>query len=190
MQAVFFFHAFRDHGCKAGWAGKAGGCAGVHLLWSCLRISSRSGPRRSLVTETWAVISFELPHESYKAEKPQILYFFFLYNWTALFFPSFLEVVFHIGLVVGNPSRYGARAAVHLFGGRMPGSAAEDLVLLSDCSYSTYLSWSVDFAWRLWEPVFSHDSDISGVRMGWKYPVADVLVHKLCLHSWCGLTLK
>lgn len=64
---------------------------------------------------TWPVISFELPHESYKTGKPQILYFFsFLYDPTELFFPSFLEVVFHIGLVVGNPSRYGARAALCL----------------------------------------------------------------------------
>lgn len=80
---------------------------------------SQGGPGGHL-SETWAVISFELPHESYKAEKPQILFFSFLFiffllcNQIELFFPSFLEVVFHFGLVVGNPSRYRARAALHL----------------------------------------------------------------------------
>lgn len=72
-----------ESGCKAGWAGRPGqrvpaAHPGEMRWWSVpLVLVEDFGQERTwevtylpCVTEMWAVILFELPHELYKAEKP------------------------------------------------------------------------------------------------------------------------
>ena len=100
--------------CKAGWAGRAASrvpAAHPDEMCGCsvaVVLSEDFGRERTweviclpCVTETQAVIPFELRHELYKVERPQNHFFFFI-QANRIFSPSFLTAIFLISLAVGS----------------------------------------------------------------------------------------
>lgn len=141
----------------------------------------QEGTWRSLVRGTRAVISFELHNESYKAQNPPIR--FFPIQSRRIIFPILPSSGISHQPDCWQPPQIRGQIS------RTPFTSVEGcqevqlrtwLVYLS-WNYNAYLSLSANLAWRFWEPVFSHDSDISCDRTGWKYPVADVLVAQVTL---------
>lgn len=152
-----------ESGCKAGWAGRAGRRVPVphpgEMRWGLvpLVLAEDLGQVRTWEvtyllcdTETWAVRPFELPHELHKVEKPQPHNF--LYTLTELPPPppppSFLTMLFHTSLAVGNPPQIRSQVS------RTPFTSVEGCQVMQPrtwlfylgSSHHAYLSLSANFA--------------------------------------------
>lgn len=130
---------------------------GVRCLWSWLRTLARRGPGRSLAFPVsqkhgqWFPLNY-LIVQGWETPNPQ----FFMQS-NRFFSPSFLTMIFHISLAVGNPSQIWSQIS------RTPFTSVEGcqvtqlrtwLFYLS-CSYHAYLSLSANFAWRFCKNHFS-----------------------------------